>query len=347
MPATFECVPDLARGKWLRPMEAEAFGSILSVVPRGFEAYVRIFHPVERDRPHETKSWLDINEETYFDDFDDIGAALETELTTWAKTAASFGTTMHAEAQYARLVRRDYGGADGVIAADGWRYCGTSDGSLDVASLAVVATVLSRHTSTPDAGIAAIWEGWGGLVSSAGIARYAVDENNGSPSRPTVEGTALGINHTLRERLKASARHWMAGTRSMVEALRGDTVFNPEPGSGLLSRRDASGPLFELQEGTGRAYVLFEAGPNDFADATWPGSAPWVDEDLWVQSPNILWPDDHSWLLATEIDFDSTLVAGSTELIQELKGTPGLEVLPIRTEADLSSDGDVINRPAG
>lgn len=343
MPATFECLPDLARGKWLRPMEAEPFGSILSVVPRGFEAYVRIFHPVERDRPHETKSWLDINEETYFDDLDDIGAALETELTTWAKTAASFGTTMHAEAQYARLVGRDYGEADGVIAADGWRYCGTSDGSLDVASLAVVATVLSRHTSTPDAGIAAIWEGWGGLLSSAGIARYAVDESNGSPSRPTVEGTPLGISHTLRERLKASARHWMAGTRSMVEALRGYPVFKPKPGSGLLPRGAASGPLFELQEGTGRRYVLFEAGANDFADAAWPGSAPWVDEVVGAQSPSILWPDDHSWMLASEIDFDSTLVAGTTALIQELMRRPDLEVLPIGTDADLSSDGDVLN----
>lgn len=344
MPGTFECVPDLARGKWLRPLEAEAFGSILSVVPRGFEAYARIFHPVERDRPHETKSWLDINRETYFDDFDDIGAALETELTTWAKTAASFDTTMHSEAQYARLVGSDYGEADGVIAADGWRYCGTSEGSLEATSLAAAAMVLSRHTSTPDAGIAAIWEGWGGLLSSAGVARYVVVEGNGSPSRPIDASTALGIDQTLLGRLTAAARDWMAGTRSMVEALREYTVSNPEPGLGLLSRGDASGPLFELQEGTGRAYVLFEAGANDFADAAWPDSAPWVDEDLWVQSPNILWPDDHSWLLATEIDFDSTLVAGTTALIHELKRTPGLEVLAIRTDADLSSDGDVLNR---
>ena len=32
----FEWVPDIRRGEWLRPVEAEPFGSILSVVPRGF-----------------------------------------------------------------------------------------------------------------------------------------------------------------------------------------------------------------------------------------------------------------------------------------------------------------------
>ena len=65
----------------------------------------------------------------------------------------------------------------------------------------------------------------------------------------------------------------------------------------------------------------------------------------WAQSPSILWPEDHSWVLATEIDFDSTLVAGTAALIRELVQTPGLEVLPIRTDADLRWEGDVLNLP--
>jgi hypothetical protein len=66
---------------------------------------------------------------------------------------------------------------------------------------------------------------------------------------------------------------------------------------------------------------------------------------MWAQSPSILWPDDHAWVLATEIDFDSTLVAGTRALVRELVETPGLEVLPISTDADLTWDGDVLNRP--
>ena len=117
------------------------------------------------------------------------------------------------------------------------------------------------------------------------------------------------------------------------------------PGSGLLTREAAVGPRFELHADTGHSYVLFEAGANDFADPAWPGSAPWVDGVMWAQSPSIVWPDDHSWVLATEIDFDSTLIAGTTVLIRDLVQTSGLEVLPIHTDADLTWDGDSINRP--
>lgn len=92
-------------------------------------------------------------------------------------------------------------------------------------------------------------------------------------------------------------------------------------------------------------YFLFEAGANDFADATWPNRAPWGGNPMWAQSPSILWPEDHAWVLATEIDFDSTLVAGTTALIHDLIHTPGLEVLPIGTDADLTWDGDAPNRP--
>lgn len=168
MSGRFAWVPDLERGEWLRPMEAEPPDSILSVVPRGFEAYARVFHPVDRDRPRRTRTWQGLDETTYFEGVDDIEASLETERTTWAQAAESFGTTMHAQAQYARLLRGDHGDVDGAIAADGWRYGATREGCLDAVSLATASAVLARHTATPDAGIAAIWEGWGGLVSSAG-----------------------------------------------------------------------------------------------------------------------------------------------------------------------------------
>ncbi|MGO4384897.1 hypothetical protein [Specibacter sp. RAF43] len=122
MSARFAWVAEAARGEWLRRMEAEPLGSVLSIVPEGFEAYARVFHPVERDRPRDLKTWRCIDETTYFDGVADIAAVLETEQATWGNAAASFQTTMHAAAQYARLVRRDHGSSIGPIAADGWRY---------------------------------------------------------------------------------------------------------------------------------------------------------------------------------------------------------------------------------
>lgn len=72
----------------------------------------------------------------------------------------------------------------------------------------------------------------------------------------------------------------------------------------------------KLHGDTGRRYVLFEASANDFADAAWPHRGPWVDEVMWAQAPSNLWPEDQSWVLATEMDFDSTLVEGSGVLIR-------------------------------
>lgn len=80
-------VPSVARGEWLRPMEAEPFTSILSIVPSGFKAYARVFHGTERDRPREKRTWRCLDENTFFDGVEDIAAMLETERATWAPAA--------------------------------------------------------------------------------------------------------------------------------------------------------------------------------------------------------------------------------------------------------------------
>lgn len=51
--------------------------------------------------------------------------------------------------------------------------------------------------------------------------------------------------------------------------------------------------------------------------------------DLSLQSPQQWWPDDRSWAVATEIDDDSTIVAGSAALADALLAHPELEVLRI------------------
>ena len=87
MSQPFPWVPNTARGEWLRPTEAEPFGSILSIVPRGFAAYARVFHAVERDRPREKKTWHGLDEATFLDGVEDMAAMLETERATWAISA--------------------------------------------------------------------------------------------------------------------------------------------------------------------------------------------------------------------------------------------------------------------
>jgi len=61
------------------------------------------------------------------------------------------------------------------------------------------------------------------------------------------------------------------------------------------------------------------------------------------QSPNLLWAADRAWFLASEIDFDSTLVAGDTDLIADILACPALESWPVHPQDSLASDGDTLN----
>jgi hypothetical protein len=71
----------------------------------------------------------------------------------------------------------------------------------------------------------------------------------------------------------------------------------------------------------------------------------WLDPAEWWfrQLPNLIWPLDHSWLVASEVDFDSTLVGGSTELIEAVVESPKLEALAVDPTTSLVCDADKIN----
>jgi hypothetical protein len=90
----------------------------------------------------------------------------------------------------------------------------------------------------------------------------------------------------------------------------------------------------------GRTYFLFAT--TNAAVMTWPGMAP-----AWPQSANMIWPKDHSWCIATEIDWDSTLVAGPQAVVDAILGDTRLEAFAVGYDDDLSWHGDTVNpRPA-
>jgi hypothetical protein len=62
------------------------------------------------------------------------------------------------------------------------------------------------------------------------------------------------------------------------------------------------------------------------------------------QSPNLFWPDDHSWCVATEIDLDSSYVGGSEALVLSLTADQELEALVAAPEDPVDSRSDEINR---
>lgn len=69
-----------------------------------------------------------------------------------------------------------------------------------------------------------------------------------------------------------------------------------------------------------------------------------LEKDWWIpQSPNIFWPTDRAWCVASEIDFDSTLVGGSQALIEDLVNSSRLEALMIQPGDALHDHADQVN----
>ena len=66
-------------------------------------------------------------------------------------------------------------------------------------------------------------------------------------------------------------------------------------------------------------------------------------EQLGDQSPNVWWPADRSWIVATEIDFCWTYVAGDRATIDAVLSDQNLEALESGSDHAITFDGDNVN----
>ena len=55
-----------------------------------------------------------------------------------------------------------------------------------------------------------------------------------------------------------------------------------------------------------------------------------------AHSPNLIWPDDHAWCVASEIDLASTYIGGPPTLADDLLADPRLEAWAVRADDPLS-----------
>jgi len=321
-----EWIADPSPGGWLRERLDEGYATMHGVVPRGFPAYARVFHPAYvrslPDRavptPREYERMSDAESAALH------GAYID-ETTTWAETAAAFGTQLHPLAQWQRLVRTPVDGDWRTRnAPDGREFTSPEEGSMPPELLAAVARHLVAHTATPDAGFAALWEGRGGLLGHFGQ----------TPSRAFLMfGDEPGHEQMLE--------------RSIHNPFE-DAFRKPSWQPGILSEEISKGARLELP---GRDHVLFSAPPRAFADPAWVLDAPWRDVEAEehgfppsAQHPSLIWPEDRAWVLISEIDYDSTIVAGSADLIRSICDDPAIEALPVTENADLTWDADEVNR---
>ena len=88
-----------------------------------------------------------------------------------------------------------------------------------------------------------------------------------------------------------------------------------------------------------RNYYLLR-GPLDAAlDFGWM----LTPENFVPQSPNLFWPQDHAWCVASEIDLFCTLVAGSEALADSLIADPRLEAWRVSARDTVTWNSDQIN----
>ncbi len=84
-----------------------------------------------------------------------------------------------------------------------------------------------------------------------------------------------------------------------------------------------------------RAYFLF-LGPIDGVTSMSIGG--------FQHPPNLWWPEDRAWCVASEIDLSETYLAASKACVTQVTRDPGLEAYPVPLEGRVDVDGDLINR---
>ena len=342
-----EWTGDTAAGDWLRDgIDLAWRGTMHDVVPRGFAAYARVFHLVTRERPV-GRSWPAEPSGWSLAEWQAAASgelAVDAERARWADTATAFGTIMHAGAQWHRLVRGDREARESdPVDADGWRYSEPREGCLDPVSVAALATVAAEHTATPDDAFVAVWEGWGGLVGSMGTSSpstalwYRSSFEDGVAAEP---GSGAAMREAAEQAALAEHHQRMLG-QSIGDPF--NNVFRkPTWQPGLLSDEISRGERLKLPN---REHVLFRARLDELTTPDWATRVPWAERaPEWTASPSWIWPADHAFAIATEVDWDSTIVAGTSEFVRAVCTHPELEALPIREGTMLTWDADDLNR---
>lgn len=229
---------------------------------------------------------------------------VETASWPWATVAERTGRVMHPLVQSRRLTNDEtVWGFD-----DGWSLQQTREGWFDPALLAA----LTRHlqTTTPDDVVIGIWEGWG---FPGQIQAYSTVSSGGD------DDESARWEAESRQRQQESAAAISPEFRAAVEG----------------------GPHLEYP---GREFVLLQSSLKALEDPGWGYGAGigWTPHSP-APSPQLLWPEDHAWVVASEIDWDSTIVAGTRSVIDAILADPDFESFEVREGDQLTWDADLIN----
>ncbi|MFJ3384770.1 MULTISPECIES: hypothetical protein [unclassified Curtobacterium] len=224
---------------------------------------------------------------------------LESSVWRWSDVAARTGRTVHHDVAWSAVSGRD--DETELVFNDGWCVELPEEGWFDPTQLAALTEHLAAATTTPLDVVAAIWDGWGDLNGSSML---AVGWQGGSP------------NAAERAELREYAARRAAEHRVQQEALRASLA----------------GPRLHLPR---REYIVLGVTLSALADPSWLDDARVGTYLELGHTPQLLWPEDHTWVVATEIDTDSTIVAGSRQLIASVLADGRFEAFEVVPDSAL------------
>lgn len=241
-------------------------------------------------------------------DEDGFPVVLAEEEWTWARLAKEVGADMHPLVQWPSMV----GDRDHFDLPTGARVSPPPDGGLAPRLLAALVTHGRDCTVTPDDVVAAFWNGWS---LSDGAVRYSVDVNDdgdgdddGDPDDDPFEAHLRAIDPTVRRAIR-----------------NGPFLSYPAGGFGV-------------------EYALFQTSLDELSDPAWVYRAGIGWADGWEGIlPQLIWPEDHTWVIASEIDFSFTIVGGTRALVDAVLDDDRFEAYEVSAGDDLTRDGDTIN----
>jgi hypothetical protein len=152
--------------------------------------------------------------------------------------------------------------------------------------------------------------------------------SGGNPARGDLAPHAVDALCVRLAQYTADAKHcvfavwagwsWVHGTRA------------------TFSVDELTGPYLRLDD---REYLLLAGPLSAVSQLCYPN----ITGNLVRKSPNLFWPADHAWCVASEIDYDSTLLGGPSDLVEIVLETPGLEAYRVDANDSLAADADRIN----
>lgn len=170
---------------------------------------------------------------------------------------------------------------------------GDSQGCLGEETLKSLIEVLSAFTTTPEDCFFALWEGQGWMHRGS---IYAFSPTDGRYLHRKIRAvrnwhTWFNLRNSGRNRqpVKQSLDH--LDSHSLPDAIM-ESPRLQMPNRNYLLMKGA------IEEGNNLGYQF--------------------NDSPFFQSPNLMWPMDHSWIMASEIDFDMTLLGGSSELVDSI-----------------------------